>query len=101
MAVEIFNSSRGKKELKVIFVSKRDQCRAPIADSIFSHLAEKFANKAFNKFLWRSTSCGLSVPPSMQARMPEEKALRVICENHLDNVHGSRQVSVSGLRCLE
>ena len=93
MSIEIFQSSRSKKELKVLFVSKRDACRAPIADTIFNHLADKYSTRNFNKFNWRSSSAGLEVPPAWQGKLPDQKTLRVINENHLETMNGCRQVS--------
>jgi protein-tyrosine-phosphatase len=92
MSVEIFNSSRQKRELKVLFISKRDACRAPIAECIFKHLAEKYADRHFNRFLWRAGSAGMEVSKHHQGSLPEHKTLRVLCENHLDTASGARQV---------
>jgi protein-tyrosine-phosphatase len=92
MSVQIFNSSRQKKELKVLFISKRDACRAPIAECIFKYLAEKYADRHFNRFLWRAGSAGMDVPNHHQGSLPEHKTLRVLCENQLDTSSGSRQV---------
>ncbi|CAG9797017.1 unnamed protein product [Chironomus riparius] len=94
MSIEIFQSSRSKKELKVLFISKRDSCRAPIADTIFNHLADKYSNRNFNKFIWRSSSAGLEVPQASQGKLPDQKTLRVINENHLETMHGCRQIKM-------
>lgn len=93
MSIQIFSSKREKKELKVLFISKRDACRAPIAETIFKYLASKYADKNFNKFLWRAASAGLEVPNHHQGSLPEHKAIRVLNENHLETSSGSRQVS--------
>jgi protein-tyrosine-phosphatase len=93
MSIEIFQSSRKKKELKVLFLSRRDSCRAPIADTIFNHLADKYSNRTFNKFNWRSSSAGLEVSQGAQGKLPDQKTLRVLNENHLETMHGCRQVS--------
>lgn len=93
MSVEIFTSSRAKRELKVLFISKHDTCRAPIADAIFSHLADKYADRSFNKFYWRSSSAGLEVSQASQGKLPDQKTIRVLSENHLETTHGCRQVS--------
>lgn len=93
MAVRIFSSSREKKELKVLFISKRDECRAPIAETIFKYLADKYADKNWNKFLWRVASAGLEVPNHHQGSLPDHKTIRVLNENHLETSSGSRQVS--------
>lgn len=93
MAVEIFQSSRQKRELKVLFVSKRDACRAPIAETIFDHLADKYRDRQFNRFLWRASSAGLEVLSHNQGSLPEPKALRVLGENRLGTTAGSRNVS--------
>jgi len=93
MSIEIFQSSRRKKELKVLFLSKRDSCRAPIADTIFNHLSDKYSNRTFNKFNWRSSSAGLEVSQGSQGKLPDQKTLRVLNENHLETMHGCRQVS--------
>ena len=93
MAIQVFTSSRQKKELKVLFVSKRSECRAPIAEAIFDYLAEKNADKNFNKFLWRASSAGMEVAKHHQGSLPDPKTLRVLAENHLGTTSGSRQVS--------
>lgn len=93
MSIEIFNSKRQKKELKVLFVSKRSACRAPIAETIFKYLADKYADKNFNRFLWRASSAGLDVPNHYQGQLPERPALRVLSENRLETSSGAKQVS--------
>lgn len=93
MSIEIFSSSRSKKELKVLFISRRDTCRGPIAEAIFNYLINRYSNKTFNKFSWRSASAGLEVSQVMQGNLPDPKTLRVLNENHLETTHGCRQVS--------
>lgn len=95
MSVEIFHSSRQKRELKVLFISKRDACRAPIAETIFRYLADKYCDRQFNRFLWRTSSAGLEVQPHHQGDLPDQKTLRVLGENHLDTTAGVRQVSAA------
>lgn len=88
------DDSKNKKqmrELKVLFVSKRDSCRGPMAESIFDHIAEKNKLKPFNRFLWRASSAGMV--KYNQGYLPEQLCLRVLGENNLDTMHGCRQVS--------
>lgn len=89
------DSDDGKKknmrELKVLFVSKRDSCRGPMAETIFDHIAEKNKIKPFNRFLWRASSAGMV--KYNQGYLPEQLCLRVLAENNLDTMHGCRQVS--------
>lgn len=94
MSVEIFHSSRQKRELKVLFVSRRDECRAPIAETIFRYLADKYCDARFNRFLWRASSAGLEVPSHHQGALPDHKTMRVLNENHLDTSTGAKQVSL-------
>lgn len=84
-----------KRELKVLFVSKRDCCRAPMADCIFQYLAEKYSIRPFCRFLWRSQSAGFE--SYNQGNLPEQMCLRVLKENNLDTMHGCRQVSFNRL----
>lgn len=93
MSVEIFHSSRQKRELKVLFVSRRDECRAPMAETIYRHLADKYCDKTFNRFLWRTSSAGLEVESHHQGSLPDRQTLRVLTENYLETTNGSRQVS--------
>jgi protein-tyrosine-phosphatase len=93
MSVQIFHSSRQKRELKVLFVSRRDECRAPIAETIFKYLAEKNCDKGFNRFLWRAASAGMEVQPHNQGALPNRMTLRVLSENQMDTTAGARQVS--------
>ena len=93
MSIEIFRSSRQKRELKVLFISKRDACRAPIAETIFKYLADKYCDRPFNRFLWRAASAGLEVQPNQQGSLPERNTLKVLIENHLETTNGSRQVN--------
>lgn len=84
-------SKKKKRELKVMFVSKRDACRGPMAESIFKYLAEKYAMKSFNKFLWKAMSAGLD--KYNEGNLPDQMSLRVLGENHLESMHCCRQVS--------
>jgi protein-tyrosine-phosphatase len=84
-----------KKELKVLFVSRLDSCRGPMADCIFTHIADKHAMKPYARFNWRSMSAGLR--KYNQGNLPEQLALRVLAENHLETMHGCRQVSLHDL----
>jgi hypothetical protein len=83
------------KELKVLFVSRRDTCRGPIAECIFDHLNDKFAFKPFARFFWRSASAGMIRYNG--GHLPDQLALRVLAENKLQTTHGSRQVSLNNL----
>ncbi|CRK86556.1 CLUMA_CG000200, isoform A [Clunio marinus] len=87
-----FDGSKNKKrkELKVLFVSRRDSCRGPIAETIFQHLAEKYNLKHFNRFSWRANSAGLE--KYNQGNLPEHFCLRVLAENNLETMHGCRQI---------
>lgn len=85
------SSKKKRRELKVLFVSKRDCCRGPMAETIFIHLADKFNKKAFARFIWRASSAGLQ--KFNQGNLPEQLCLRVLAENHLETMHGCRQVS--------
>lgn len=85
------NRKLKRKELKVLFVSKHDSCRGPMAESIFQSIAERHAMKPYSRFLWRSASAGIS--RYLPGNLPEQLALRVLAENGLDTVHGCRQVS--------
>lgn len=80
-----------KRELKVLFVSKRDACRGPMAECIFNHLVDKFNTKSFARFNWRVQSAGLV--PYNQGNLPEQFCLRVLHENSLETMHGCKQVS--------
>lgn len=84
-----------KPELKVLFVSKRDCCRGPMADCIFQYLTEKYSLKSFCRFLWRSQSAGFE--SYCQGNLPEQMCLRVLKENNLETMHGCRQVSFNHL----
>jgi protein-tyrosine-phosphatase len=90
------NRKLKRKELKVLFVSKHDSCRGPMAESIFQSIAERHAMKPYSRFLWRSASAGLS--RYLPGNLPEQLALRVLAENGLDTVHGCRQVSQMALK---
>lgn len=81
------------KELKVLFVSRRDSCRGPMAECIFNHLAEKHKLRSFNRFLWQAQSAGLE--KWNQGNLPEQLCLRVLAENNLETMSGCRQVSLS------
>ena len=93
-----FNSEASKKnvtrkELRVLFVSKHDACRGPMADCIFQSIADRHAMKSYSRFLYRSASAGIN--RHNPGNLPEQLALRVLSENDLDTVHGCRQVSLS------
>lgn len=79
-----------RRELKVLFVSKRDSCRGPMAECIFIYLAEMYNKKSFARFIWRASSAGLM--KHNQGNLPEQLCLRVLAENHLETMHGCRQV---------
>lgn len=79
------------KELKVLFVSRHDACRGPMAECIFHHINEKFAYQPFAKFDWRPASAGMI--RFRGGNLPDQLALRVLKENNLETMHGSRQVS--------
>lgn len=85
------SKKKKKRELKVLFVSKRDACRGPMAECIFNYLTEKYNLKSFSRFIWRSHSAGLVA--YNQGNLPEQFALQVLNENHLETMHGCRQVS--------
>jgi len=89
------NSSAGKrqKEFKVLFISQRDACRGPMAECIFQMLADKYAMKSFNKFLWKATSAGLE--KYNQGNLPDQMCLKVLGDNYLDSKHACRQASVT------
>lgn len=79
------------RELKVLFVSRRDTCRGPMAECIFEHINDKFVYQPFAKFDWRVASAGMIRYKG--GYLPDELALRVLKENRLETTHGSRQVS--------
>lgn len=85
------SSSKKKIDLKVLFVSRRDTCRGPMAETIFEHLNERYSFKPFARFDYRVQSCGLKLPHS-QGHLPEQLTLRVLAENGLETLHGCRQV---------
>jgi hypothetical protein len=87
------------KDLKVLFVSRRDTCRGPMAECIFDHINEKFAFKPFARFFYRSCSAGMIRYNG--GHLPDQLALRVLAENNLQTSHGSRQVKhlLSLLKC--
>jgi protein-tyrosine-phosphatase len=85
------DKNKKRQELKVLFVSKRDSCRGPMAESIFNYLADKYSMKTWNRFLWRVNSAGFT--KYNQGYLPEQLALRVLAENNLETLHGCRQVS--------
>lgn len=86
------SKTKKKRELKVLFVSKRDCCRGPMAECIFAYLADKYNLKSFSRFIWRASSAGLV--KFCPGNLPEQLALRVLAENNLETMHGCRQVSL-------
>lgn len=87
-----------RRELKVLFVSKRDSCRGPMAETIFAYIADKYNLKSFSRFIWRASSAGLV--KYNQGNLPEQLCLRVLAENKLETLHGCRQVSLMTLSFL-
>lgn len=87
------DKNKKRRELKVLFVSKRDTCRGPMAEAILNYLADKYSMKTWNRFTYRVNSAGFI--KYNQGYLPEQLALRVLAENHLETLHGSRQVSFS------
>lgn len=79
------------KELKVLFVSRRDSCRGPMAECIFDHINDKFVYQSFAKFDWRADSAGM-IRTRHGGHLPDPLALRVLKENNLETSHGVRQV---------
>lgn len=80
-----------KRELKVMFISKRDACRGPMAECIFQFIVNKYQGKAFSKFRWKISSAGLE--KYNPGDIPEQRCLQVLGENRLDTIHCCRQVS--------
>lgn len=79
------------KELKVLFVSRRDSCRGPMAECIFDHINDKFVYQSFAKLDWRADSAGM-IRTRHGGHLPDPLALRVLKENNLETSHGVRQV---------
>lgn len=90
---QLLNKDPRQKELKVLFVSKRDTCRGPMAECIFEHIAEKFSFKPFARFTWRVQSAGFK--HYNPGHLPDQLAMRVLAENGLETMHGSRQVTIA------
>lgn len=86
------------KELKVLFVSKHDACRGPMAESILESISERHAMKPYARFIYRTQSAGLV--RYIPGNLPEQLALRVLAENNLSSVHGCRQVSSRDLEFI-
>lgn len=95
---DLEKNKKQRKELKVLFVSKHDCCRGPMADCIFQNIADRHAMKSYSRFLWRSSSAGLK--KYNPGNLPDQLALRVLGENNLDTVHGCREVNYLTLTLL-
>lgn len=94
----IGTEEKTKRQLKVLFVSKHDACRGPMAESIFESIVDKNALKPYARFLWQTQSAGLV--RYLPGNLPEQLALRVLAENNLSSVHGCRQVSSRDLEVI-
>lgn len=86
--------NKKKRELKVLFVSKRDMCRGPMAECIFNYLADKYNLKSFSRFIWRAHSSGMDCYRYNLGNLPDQLSLRVLAENRLETQHGCRQASL-------